>query len=166
MKIQTNQHGIYNPRKAGGGCAAVFQNDNKGCFVKFGKQVGSEMHKFDWKAGCAIKLGITDLGVILAFFSDKPVGVESKENKIPKSVSENGELAIFHKNEKAGTTTSIVLKPYEKRGITFGVYRGEGKFGVLLSHGDIEILKVLFADAIMRVTYAEFEVKDKEPADA
>ena len=92
MKIQTNKHGIYNPRKAGGGCAVDIQNDNVGCFVKFGKQIGTEMHKFDWKTAIGIKLGITDLGAIMAFFHDKTTG-------------KDGELKLFHKFTKDGKDT-------------------------------------------------------------
>lgn len=157
-----NQYILYKPRQDKSGMAANFQLSDDALFLSLGKQVPSdgEHDKFAWKdeAGkpkATISFGLADIGPFLALFSGKVL-----------------EAKLYHEFEKAGikVVTSVSATPYssinkktqimEAKGYSVNITRSGEKYGFGISFAEAEILKVLFNEAIYRLTVVEFKKKD------
>lgn len=151
LKLNMYQYILYKPRKDLSGIGANFQITRSDCFLSLAKQVASkdDNDAFDWadenkKPKCCIKLGLPDIGQILALFEAKVA-----------------EIKLFHSFEKEGvkTTTTINASPYQSDGVvkgySFNITRGGVKYGIGISFPEAEILKVLFKEAILGLCYKE-----------
>lgn len=145
----TYNYNVYRAKKTGDGVAARFSVTDTGTFLTFAKQAGQKDDNatFDWvdankKPKCCVSLGLADIGQILAVF----------DGKVP-------EVKLYHEFTKGETktVTSINIKPYitaEKvdKGFSLGIFRGEAKYSIGLSHAEVAIVKLLLQEAVFALT--------------
>jgi len=144
---------IYKPRKGGGGCASQWEMASAGnaVFLEFAAQIGTmqddENAKFDWPNKLKMKLGISDLGEIIACLERRQKGIgPAREGK---------HRGLFHKNARG---TASLLFEESQQGAGWHMKIGVQKTGAEvqnLSHaltpGEGATLLVLLRRAVERI---------------
>jgi hypothetical protein len=149
----TKSFQIYKPRREGGGCASQWElSSGKGAVflemaAQVGKMEGDENARFDWSNKLTMKLGITDLGEIIACLEGRQMGIGPfKEGK---------HRGLFHKSAK-GTASLRLDEAAQGPGwhLKIGVQQ-EGAAVENLSHsitpGEGAALLVLLRVAVERI---------------
>lgn len=160
------QYTVYRAKKDKTGVAVSFSISDNGCFLIFAKQQPTDNDSFAWvkkgeksdpKRNATIHLGLADIGAMLTVLN----GIEPQ-------------LELYHefpKNEANKIVSIISLSQYSKdiknkkgenvtlRGMALNLSRSGEKFGLILSLADVEIYRVLFAEAVLNLTHVTFEKK-------
>ncbi|HOB72949.1 MAG TPA: hypothetical protein PKG54_00350 [Phycisphaerae bacterium] len=144
---------IYKPRREGGGCASGWElnADKEAVFLdvaaQIGQMEGETNARFDWANKLTMKLGVTDIGELLAVLERRQKGIgPSKDGR---------HRGLFHKTA-AGTTTLIFEESLQQPGwhLRIGVQKAGGEVQNLshsISPGEGATLLVLLRLAIERI---------------
>lgn len=121
---------IYKPRRGGGGCASQWELGSAGnaVFLEMAAQVGTMDDdvnaRFDWPHKLKMKLGVTDLGEIIACLERRQKGIGPLKN--------GKHRGLFHKNAR-GTATLLFEESQQAPGWHL-------KIGIQKTGGDVQNL--------------------------
>lgn len=101
-KQYTESFKIFKPRKTKDGCASQWQlNKEKQCvFLEFANQNKTDENTFDWQNKTTMKLGISDIGEILATFLGMQDGIGLKDEK-------GRYKGLYHQTSKGNTILQL-----------------------------------------------------------
>lgn len=143
---------IYKPRRDGGGCASGWELGSKKDAVflemaaQIGKMEGDDNATFDWANKLKMKLGIADIGEIIALLERRQKGIgPTRDGK---------HRGLFHKN--ASGTATLILEEGQHGGwfLKIGVQKTGGEVQNLshaVSLGEGATLLVLLRLAVERM---------------
>ena len=98
-------YSIYKPRRDGGGCASGWElnAEKEAVFLEVAAQVGTmqgeDNARFDWPNKLIMKLGVTDIGEILALLERRQKGIGPQKD--------GRHRGLFHKTAAGSTTLSF-----------------------------------------------------------
>ena len=140
---------LYKARKDGKGVASQFKLNahKKAVFLEMAQQTGemdaNRNAKFDWGNKICFKLGIADIGEILAVLHNMKDGVGPTKN--------GSHSGLYHQNDEGNAVLNL-RRNKEMEGFYFGLStkRGEAqrKMGHPISYGEGIALSVLLRQAI------------------
>jgi len=135
------QHTIYKPNTRGSGGAVRFEfNFPKGAvFIEAANQTGPK--QFDWERKIIMKMGINDLGAMLAVFQGRQM--ESKLFHQTDGVNSAIELTQRDDPQRAPYLFSISRQVEADRELR--------KLAVPLTHVEATILKAVLREAVVRL---------------
>jgi hypothetical protein len=96
---------IYKPRRDGGGCASGWElnAEKEAVFLEMaaqiGKMEGDENARFDWPNKLVMKLGVTDIGEIIAVLERRQKGIGPQK--------EGRHRGLFHQTAGGSTTLAF-----------------------------------------------------------
>jgi len=140
-KTYSTDYAIYKPNQRNSGAAIRFNfNPEKGAiFLDAAQQTGEK--QFDWDNKIIMKLGLSDIGTILALLQNRTT-----------------EAKLFHKSEKA--TSSFELSPRnepDRAPYVLFISRQEAadksirKVSLPITHAEVAILEVALHTATSRI---------------
>jgi hypothetical protein len=133
------------------GLAAQLQINGDACYLKLARQEEStgEYDKFSWQKkgetsdgtkNLNVKLGLADIGSVMSVFCNR-----------------QEKVTLFHKfmnKDNVETTTVIEVAKYldatkVTKGYSVNVSKGKEKYGFIVGHGEVEILRTLLTEAVL-----------------
>lgn len=151
-RTYTKTFQIYKPRRDGGGCASGWELGSKKDAVflavagQIGKMEGEDNAKFDWANKLQMKLGVTDIGEIVACLERRQKGIGP--------LKDGKHRGLFHKN--ASGTATLLFEEGQSGGwyMKIGIQRTGGTVQNLthsLTFGEGATLLVLLRVAVERM---------------
>jgi len=143
---------FYKPRPNGQGAASRWNlaRDKQAVFVEMANQMPSddENARFDWDRHLTVKLGLPDLGEILAVLLGRKAGVGTKRG-------EGRFSGLFHKNPKGDSSLGFV-RAANSEGfyLKVGVKREGGDLktaGHSFTEGEACVLRIALETAVARL---------------
>ncbi len=141
---------LYKPRKDNSGTASSWNLnvDKDSVFLEFSHQKPDNSGEFNWDKKCIMKLGIADIGEIIAVLNKNQGGVGQKDNSGKRK-------GLYHKNQKGNTIlTFTYISDNGIFGIRLSQKIGDGpvqKFQHMITIGEAEILKIFLSRCVERL---------------
>lgn len=143
---------FYKPRQNGQGAASTwsFSPEKEAVFVKMAVQMPSdgENARFDWDNGLTLKLGLTDLGELLAVLLGRKGGAGPKRD--------DGKFGgLFHRTAKGDSSLALVRSTGDEGFyLKIGVKREGGELRTAahsLTEGEACVLQVSLQTAVATI---------------
>lgn len=153
-KKYLNSHTIYKPRMNGEGAASSWELDKAkqcvwlGMARQTGKVAQGENARFDWGNKSQIKLGLNDIGELIAVLEKRQKGVGPLDQQSSKR------KGLFHKNQSGSTTLSFEVSQHGGWILRMGVKKGKEpvkSYSHALTNGEGCVLLVLLCRAIEQI---------------
>ncbi len=122
----TESFKLYKPRKSGEGSASQWNLnvDKKSVFLELSQQIGTEQ-KFDWENKICIKLGVNDIGELIATLENRQQSINGGKGLFHQTPNGSSSLSMS-KNDKGGWFLAVGVKKQELVKINHSISLGEG----------------------------------------
>ncbi len=151
----TNRFAIYKARKAGGGAALRFDFNpsREAIFAEFAPQRAGAEREFDWENKMVFKLGVSDIGKIMAFFEGKTGAALDLYHDPTKSLANAAGAGAAN---ASGIKNASLAVAKTERGFAFKLSQQDAtgslhSVSVNVGEDEAALLRVLLRRAIERI---------------